>query len=92
MLTQYAAAGQGEKEVVRTNAMIEIDQGLCKGCLLCVHACPKDLIEVSSGLNEKGYYPVVFREKGMRKDKRQCTGCCICAVCCPEIAIEVYRG
>ncbi len=71
--------------------MIEIDQELCKGCLLCVDACPKGLIECSSRLNSKGYYPAIFREKGMKKERRQCTGCCICAVFCPEIAIEVYR-
>ena len=70
---------------------IEINEELCKGCLLCIRACPKDLIEVSSQLNAKGYFPVVFREKGMKRDKRQCTGCCLCAICCPEMAIEVFR-
>lgn len=71
--------------------MIEINPELCKGCLLCVQACPKGLIETSTRLNAKGYRPVVFREKGMKKDERQCTGCCSCAVCCPDMAIEVYR-
>jgi 2-oxoglutarate ferredoxin oxidoreductase subunit delta len=70
---------------------IEINQELCKGCLLCIRACPKDLIVVSSQLNAKGYFPVVFREKGMKRDKRQCTGCCLCAICCPDMAIEVFR-
>jgi len=73
------------------SGMIEVDQELCKGCQLCVHACPKELIEVSSRLNARGYYPAVFREKGMKKERRQCTGCSSCAICCPEMAIEVYR-
>jgi len=71
--------------------MIEVNQELCKGCMLCVEACPKDLLESSQTLNEKGYYPVLFREKGRRRKKRLCTGCCACAISCPEIAIEVYR-
>jgi 2-oxoglutarate ferredoxin oxidoreductase subunit delta len=71
--------------------MIEINEELCKGCLLCVHACPKELIQVSSKLNAKGYRPAVFREKGNKRKKRRCTGCCSCALCCPDMAIEVYR-
>jgi 2-oxoglutarate ferredoxin oxidoreductase subunit delta len=70
---------------------IEIKQELCKGCLLCVEACPRELIEPSSKLNSKGYRPPVFREKGMRRDRRECRGCSTCALCCPDMAIEVYR-
>jgi NAD-dependent dihydropyrimidine dehydrogenase PreA subunit len=43
-------------------------------------------------MNQKGYYPVFFIEKQLKKEGRKCTGCGLCAITCPEIAIEVYRG
>ena len=71
---------------------IEIDQEFCKGCMLCIEVCPKDLISLSNGLNLNGYHPAYFTEGNARKEKRQCTGCSMCAILCPEVAIEVYRG
>jgi len=65
---------------------IEIDQGLCKGCGLCVSFCPKQMISTSDKLNASGYQFAVFNEDG------DCTGCAICALVCPEVVIEVYRG
>ncbi len=65
---------------------IEIDQGLCKGCGLCIAFCPKETISTSDKLNASGYLPAVFNEDG------GCTGCAICALVCPEVVIEVYRG
>lgn len=71
---------------------IKIDREICKGCGLCVTVCPKKEIEISDGLNKKGYYPAEFMED-RRKDggKIECTGCALCAVTCPDVAIEVYR-
>ena len=65
---------------------IEVDQELCKGCLICTAFCPKGVISSSDKLNASGYSPVVFNDDG------ECTGCAICAIVCPEVAIEVYRG
>ena len=65
---------------------IEIDQELCKGCLICASFCPKAEISSSDKVNSSGYIPVAFNNGG------ECTGCAICAVVCPEVAIEVYRG
>ncbi|NIQ39022.1 MAG: 4Fe-4S dicluster domain-containing protein [Proteobacteria bacterium] len=91
MLTPVRTSGGEDARVARRIGIIEIDEELCKGCLLCVEACPKGLIESSTKLNRTGYYPSVFLEKGMKRESKQCTGCCACAVSCPEIAIEVYR-
>mgnify|MGYP000088290745 CR=1 FL=1 len=65
---------------------IVINEGLCKGCTLCVEFCPRSLIKPTRKLNAKGYYVVVF-EPG----DGECTACTLCAVICPEVAIEVYR-
>lgn len=64
---------------------IEIDQELCKGCLICMSFCPKEVISESDKLNASGYLAVAF------DGNDECTGCAICALVCPEVAIEVYR-
>ena len=64
---------------------IVIDSERCKGCGLCVGACRRGCIEISTQSNCKGYFPVqVFDDRG-------CTGCGLCAVVCPDVAIEVFR-
>ncbi|MDR2575932.1 MAG: 4Fe-4S binding protein [Treponema sp.] len=36
---------------------IEIDRELCKGCLLCVRACPTKVLEADTEFNSSGSYP-----------------------------------
>ena len=65
---------------------IVIDTNRCKGCALCVEACPFDLLEITSKkVNHKGYTYV------QQKDWERCTGCTSCAVVCPDGCISVYR-
>ncbi len=75
-----------EKTDDKAKGRIEIDQALCKGCLLCISFCPKNAISESASLNASGYSPVSFQQNG------ECTGCAVCALVCPEVVIEVYRG
>ena len=64
---------------------VQIDESLCKGCELCVHYCPVDvLILDEERLTPQGYHPAVLIGEG-------CTGCSVCAVVCPEAAIMVFR-
>lgn len=65
---------------------ILIDQERCKGCELCIPACPQDVIGLASFLNEQGYRPAMLIDTQGR-----CTGCALCAVVCPDAAITVYR-
>ena len=69
-------------------ARIRIDADLCKGCRLCVGACPKGLIAMESeAINAKGFHPAAATPENADK----CTGCAFCATICPDCAIEVDR-
>ena len=63
---------------------IIIDTERCKGCGLCVAACPKNSIVISEKSNKNGYFPA-------QANNNTCTGCAMCAVICPEAIIEVQR-
>jgi len=62
---------------------ITIEKDRCKGCQLCVNACPQRILDLSKELNTKGYfYAIVI-------DPPRCLGCRICAITCPDVAIQV---
>lgn len=64
---------------------IKIDKERCKGCNLCVIACPKNLLRLSANVNHKGY------NYAEQPDYTECNGCTACAICCPDACITVYR-
>ena len=67
-------------------AHIEVNENLCKGCELCVNACPQKIIALDkSKINVKGYHPAALTAP------EKCVGCKACAIMCPDIAITVYR-
>lgn len=78
------------KEVPRPDAQrgyIEIFEQLCKGCDLCIPACPVRIIEPGQGANMMGWRPVIVEPDLMK----YCIGCNLCAMVCPDQAIEVFR-
>lgn len=67
-------------------AKIIVDENLCKGCGLCVYACPKNIIELAKDkINLKGYHPAELI------NEEECIGCRACAIMCPDVAIIVER-
>lgn len=67
-------------------ARIIIDEIICKGCEMCVNACPKHIIALAKDkLNSKGYHPAE------QTDPDKCVGCASCALMCPDVAITVER-
>ena len=55
---------------------------LCKGCRLCVGACPKQAIIPLETVNKKGYEII-------RIEQESCIGCGICYKVCPDYVFSV---
>lgn len=72
--------------MMKMQGAIVVNTDRCKGCALCVQACPNDVITLAEKkVNVHGYpyvEPILTRE---------CTGCCSCAIVCPDACISVYR-
>ncbi len=64
---------------------VVFDTDRCKGCGLCIPACPKGVLAFSGKLNQSGYDVVHMAHPDA------CIGCAFCALTCPDIVIEVYR-
>jgi len=63
-----------------------IDGERCKGCALCVGACPEKILALSRDtFNRQG---VPFAECF---DEQRCTACLSCAIMCPDMAIRILR-
>ena len=56
----------------------------CKGCELCIDACPQESLAMSKDINKQGYHYAVLVHDN-------CTGCINCALVCPDAVITVYR-
>ena len=67
--------------------MLTFKDDLCKGCDLCVWACPKQVLYLDkTRVNAKGYNPAAKHED------KACSTCGVCAKICPDSAITVTRG
>ncbi len=65
---------------------VTINRERCKGCELCVAACPLQVLSLQAReVNNRGYRFAFAANPGA------CTGCASCATVCPDGCIEVYR-
>ncbi len=62
---------------------VTVEKNRCKGCALCVAACPQRVLDMSKDINQKGYFFATPAKQN------QCIGCQICAITCPDVAITV---
>ena len=71
--------------MAKIKGAIVVDTERCKGCNLCVVACPLDVIALNKEVNMKGYnYAWQVKED-------TCNGCSSCATVCPDGCISVYK-
>ena len=65
---------------------VTINELVCKGCGLCVRACPKGVLGLSkTKLNAQGYHPAEV------VDQAACIACASCARTCPDVAIRIEK-
>ncbi len=58
----------------------------CKGCGLCVDACPKKILRLATEkINKKGHHPAEI------VDQAACIACASCALMCPDVIITVEK-
>jgi 2-oxoglutarate ferredoxin oxidoreductase subunit delta len=67
----------------RSRGTVVIDADRCKGCELCIQACPVDVLQMSDRRNEKGYFVPELLEG--------CTGCSACQLICPDYVFDIFR-
>ncbi len=67
-------------------AKVTFETDRCKGCGLCVDACPKQIVTIARDrINQKGHSPAVVT------DESACIGCGSCATMCPDCVITVEK-
>jgi len=71
--------------MAKVKGAIVIDIQGCKGCEVCLEACPSDVIGIAKEVNRKGYHYTYM------KDPDKCVGCANCAIVCPDGVITVYK-
>lgn len=70
----------GQPKITRGTLVIDAEK--CKGCELCIAACPPQVLAMT-GTNEMGYR--------VPELTAGCTGCTACQMVCPDFVFSVYR-
>ena len=72
--------------MAKVKGAITVNTVRCKGCNLCVVACPTDTLALQPNeVNDRGYH------YAYDKTPDACIGCAACATVCPDGCITVYR-
>ena len=71
--------------MAKIKGAVEINKNRCKGCDLCVVACPTNVLILGKEVNTKGYNYV----QAAKPD--DCIGCANCGYVCPDGCITVYK-
>ena len=62
---------------------VTVNTERCKGCSLCVVACPKHVLSLQEKeVNNRGYHYAYMAVP------EECIGCQSCALVCPDACIE----
>ena len=70
-------------EIIASRGTVTIARSRCKGCELCIPACPPKVLVMSRDANGMGFrYPELYPG---------CTGCRACLLVCPDFVFEVFQ-
>jgi 2-oxoglutarate ferredoxin oxidoreductase subunit delta len=83
-LKRYRADGAKKGKTMAVYEVV-IDDKRCKGCGMCVEACPKGCLAIGEVFNPAGYFFPAF------KPDANCTGCGACNKLCGDFAVTVYE-
>jgi len=67
---------------------VVIDRELCKGCYLCIRACPVKTLERDAEPNSTGTYPAKPVKSG---GEGTCIACGNCYEVCADVCISIYE-
>ena len=71
--------------MAKVRGAVVVDKEGCKGCGLCVVACPQSVLALNKDVNSRGYhYSYMVRPE-------ECIGCTHCGLVCPDTCITVYK-
>lgn len=72
--------------MAKVKGAVVVNTERCKGCELCVIACPVDVLALDPReVNDKGY------RYAMMANAENCIGCASCGYVCPDGCITVYK-
>lgn len=71
--------------MAKIKGAVKVDIEKCKGCGLCVEACPTKTLDLAKEVNSKGY------NYAFMANPDSCIGCANCALVCPDSVITVYK-
>ncbi|MDH8700815.1 2-oxoglutarate ferredoxin oxidoreductase subunit delta [Dysgonomonadaceae bacterium PH5-43] len=71
--------------MAKIKGSVVVDTNRCKGCDLCVVACPTDVLILGKEVNSKGY------NYAQMANPDDCIGCASCGYVCPDGCITVYK-
>ncbi len=69
----------------KSRIRIIVNEEFCKGCRLCILACPRHAMELGPHMGARGSHPAYLA----RPD--DCSGCTQCALMCPDACITISR-
>ena len=85
-MTDLGGVHRGADEhgsTILTRGTVVIDVEACKGCELCIDACPPGVLAMGGEVNDRGYrFPLL---------RPGCTGCKACSQICPDFVFQVYK-
>lgn len=86
LIANPANNGQGRPSRPTLPPPVTIDEKLCTGCQLCVHACPQSVLKMIPDMSRiEGLVAIVY-------NPALCTACRQCEDVCPDFCITVIGG